>query len=215
MTSNESNSFSGRGNQPSSSDDRLSSLFSSITAEYAQLKETSGMTAANFRPSFSNRHASKVLPVRPEVQLDRIVSIADQLQSFLLLIPKQQQPKQLFNRNGFSLERHSDMVLEIVLHLGSIITSNSKPELLAATFRIDDQYKLYLRYAQLITNLAEKSVSIAILIKRVYSLALIGLEIINGSLLISHKNKIGIYCIQCPTISVYQCPPISIKSHSM
>lgn len=171
MTSSESNSFNGRENQPSASDDRLSSLFSSITAEYAKLKETSGITPAYFRPSFSNRHASKVLSVRPEVQLDRIVSITDQLQAFFLLIPKQQKPKQIFNRNSFSLERHSDLALEIVLHLGFIITSNSKPELLAATFRIDDQYKLYLRYAQLITNLAEKSVSIAILIKRVYSLA--------------------------------------------
>ena len=161
MSSNASNSVHSKTN---SLDERFNELFTTITAEYSKFKESSHTNAAIFRPSFSNRHA-KAVPLKPELQIERIISITDQLQAlFLLFTPLKKQPQlnQSFTHSANSscfTERNNELIVEIVAHIGSVITSHSKPELLAATFRIDDQYKLYLHYAQLITNLSEKSVS--------------------------------------------------------
>ena len=46
----------------------------------------------------------------------------------------------------------------MLVDIGLIVKSSSKPELFGASFSIDDQFKLCLNYSLLITNFAEKSV---------------------------------------------------------
>ncbi len=141
---------------------RHTTIFNSIVAEYNDLKTTTNLSA-NFKPSFGKRTLKIPVP-RPETQINRIVNLTDQLQRlFQLLISGQNQHQQYAPRSkpGASLtERDNDLIIEVIVYIGSLITKSSRPELLnAVSYRVDDQFKLYLRYAQMITNLAEKTVS--------------------------------------------------------
>lgn len=160
------------------SEDRLSRLttaFQSILTEYNELKqitERSNQAApgSHFKPRFKHdKNSAPVTILRPNDLAKKVIWFISQLENtFLLLITTNNSQFQNFTRldnESFAIkefvDKYNDYICEIVSHLGMVIATNSKPEILGSTgFKIDDQFKLYLNYAKMITNLAEKSVII-------------------------------------------------------
>jgi len=139
---------------------RQTAIFNAIVTEYSKLK-TNADLIANFKPSFSKRNL-QAPPPRPETQIDLIVNLTDHLQKLFQLLTasqSQQYGHKLRPSTEFN-QQNNDFLIEVIVFIGSLITNSSRPELVnPINYRVDDQFKLYLRYAQMITNLAEKTVN--------------------------------------------------------
>lgn len=151
---------------------RLTKAFRNFLTEYNEFKQITeriqSQSSSHYKPRFKqDKNSISVTVLRPDALAKKLTSLIAQLEKvFLLLINSNNNQPQNISRidNGsFAIRdfvyKNNEAICEIIVYLGMVITSHSKPEILGSTgFNIDDQFKLYLKYSQMVTNLAEKSV---------------------------------------------------------